>query len=179
MSGDKQPEQFREILISKFREENELLRKELHEIKSRRADDIKSNVSFLCNFLNYKIQCLQHCREESIARNFGIMNSFFMSLNDDVEPDDSIFQHQDTWPDETSDNFSKVIDCYMKFVVAIMHFFRANLQMFLQATIKLSNNEKKVVTIYLTLMKKNFTKIFSKDFLVQRVLEQYQRVPGS
>ena len=48
MSGDKQPEQFREILISKFREENELLRKELHEIKSRRADDIKSNVSFLC-----------------------------------------------------------------------------------------------------------------------------------
>ena len=51
--------------------------------------------------------------------------------------------------------------------------------MFLQATIKLSNNEKKVVTIYLTLMKKNFTKIFSKDFLVQRVLEQYQRVPGS
>ena len=51
--------------------------------------------------------------------------------------------------------------------------------MFLQATIKLSNNEKKVVTIYLTLMKKNFTKIFSKDFHVQRVLEQYQRVPGS
>ena len=45
------------------------------------------------------------------------MNSFFMSLNDDVEPDDSIFQHQDSWPDETSDNFSRVIDFYMKFVV--------------------------------------------------------------
>ena len=51
----------------------------------------------------------QGTREDSIVRNFGIMNSFFMSLNDDCDDrPDEMLHPQDPWLDTSSSGVTKV-----------------------------------------------------------------------
>merc|ERR1719510_844756 len=73
----------------RVREENEMLRSEVRELRSRGNGEDQSRGNT--------------CREDSIARNFGIMNSFFMSLSNEAEEvDHTIFQHTDPWLDSNT-----------------------------------------------------------------------------
>ena len=54
-------------------------------------------------------QLLQGMREDSIRRNFGIMNGFFMSLNDDCgDQPENMLHSQDPWLDSSSPSVTKV-----------------------------------------------------------------------
>ena len=92
------------LLFILYREENEELKKELQEIKSRLGGDFsKLNVRFQKVFkIIFQHMSIQISREDMITRNFGIMNDFFMAMNDDCDnriEDKNIFQAQDPWPD--------------------------------------------------------------------------------
>lgn len=93
------------------REENEALRKELRDIRSRLSEDYcKTNVRKIkSHHLTSLCSPFQGMREDSIVRNFGIMNSFFMSMNDDCEDRPEEMLHpQDPWLKSSSPGVTKV-----------------------------------------------------------------------
>ena len=83
------------------------------------SDDIKvknkkkwgNNHGFQVHLLTDYVcsQLLQGMREDSIRRNFGIMNGFFMSLNDDCgDQPENMLHSQDPWLDSSSPSVTKV-----------------------------------------------------------------------
>ena len=99
------------LLFILYREENEELKKELQEIKSRLGGDFsKLNVRFfLKNLITICNISLQSSREDMITRNFGIMNDFFLAMNDDCDnriEDKNIFQAEDPWSDRPASDLN-------------------------------------------------------------------------